>query len=385
MLRAAVVLTVLTGMSAQARAEAAGERHLLYVVAPGIRDYLEFGGAGILVFDRDRQHAFVRRIETKASKEPKPLNIKGVCAHAATGRLYFTTPKQLFALDLKTDQSLWGRELPQGCDRPALTPDGKVLYVPSFENDIWYVVSTAEGKVIASIEAKSGAHNTVCGLDGSRVYLAGLRSPLLAVADTATHKIVRKVGPFSAAIRPFTVNGAQTLCFVNVNGLLGFEIGDLTTGRKLHRVEVEGYKPGPVKRHGCPSHGIGVTPDEKEIWIADAANRRVHVFDATSRPPKQVTSIALREEPGWVTFSLDGRHAYPSTGEVIDARTKKILTVLTDEKGREVHSEKMVEIIFKDGVPVRAGDQFGIGRVARASSSAPRTFASLSCGSLGSR
>jgi hypothetical protein len=60
--------------------------------------------------------------------------------------------------------------------------------------------------------------------------------------------IAKKVGPFSDVIRPFTVNGRQTLCFVNVNGLLGFEVGDLNTGKMLHRVEVRGYSQGPVKR-----------------------------------------------------------------------------------------------------------------------------------------
>ena len=96
--------------------------------------------------------------------------------------------------------------------------------------------------------------------------------------------------------------------------------------------------------------------------MCDAANQQVHVFDATAMPPKQTASIKLREQPGWVTFSLDGKYAYPSTGEVIDTATKKIVTALTDEKGREVHSEKMVEIHFKDGVPVAAGDQFGLGK-----------------------
>jgi hypothetical protein len=42
-----------------------------------------------------------------------------------------------------------------------------------------------------------------------------------------------------------------------VNELLGFEVGDLKDGRMLHRVEVAGFKQGVVKRHGCPSHGIG--------------------------------------------------------------------------------------------------------------------------------
>ncbi len=61
---------------------------------------------------------------------------------------------------------------------------------------------------------------------------------------------------------------------MNVNELLGFEVGDLASGRKLHRVEVKGFKKGPTKRHGCPSHGIGLTPDEKELWLTDAFNSR---------------------------------------------------------------------------------------------------------------
>jgi DNA-binding beta-propeller fold protein YncE len=358
----AALFVLLTGTPARADEPKKAEKHYLYVVAPGIRNDLAYGGAGILVFDIDDGYKFVKRIETPASKEEKPDNIKGVCASAATKKLYFTTTKKLYCVDLVTEKTLWVKELPQGCDRMSMTPDGKVLYVPSFEKDIWNVTDGASGDVLATIETKSGAHNTVVGLDGSRMYLAGLRSPLLSVADTKTHKVVETVGPFAAAIRPFTVNAAQTICFVNVNELLGFEVGDLKTGKKLHRVEVQGFEKGPVKRHGCPSHGIGLTPDEKELWVCDAHNKRLHVFDATVMPPKQTESIKLRDEPGWVTFSLDGRHAYPSTGEVIDVKTKKIVVALADEKSREVHSEKMVEIHFRDGVPVKAGDQFGVGR-----------------------
>jgi DNA-binding beta-propeller fold protein YncE len=339
-----------------------GVSRLLYVVCPGIRDYLEFGGAGVLVFDIDNGHKFVKRLSTTGSTIPKPRNVKGVVASPHTRKLHFTTPESLFCFDLVTGKSDWKKELPQGCDRLAATPDGMTLFVPSFEKDIWNVVDALTGDVVKAIETKSGAHNTVCGLDGSRAYLAGLKSPMLFVADAKTHKVVGQVGPFSAPIRPFTVNGSQTLCFVNVNELLGFEVGDLKAGRKLHRVTVPEYMKGQTKRHGCPSHGIGLTPDEKEVWVVDAFNERVHVFDATAMPPRYVTSVKLREQPGWVTFSLDGKFAYPSTGEVIDTATKKIVAALADESGKEVHSEKMVEIHFKDGVPVAAGDQFGLGR-----------------------
>ncbi|MFO0810592.1 MAG: hypothetical protein U0746_18345 [Gemmataceae bacterium] len=341
-----------------------GDRRLLYVVSPGIRNYLEFGGAGILVFDIDDGHRFVKRIATTASREAKPDNIKGVVACAATHRLYFTTPKKLYCVDLASEQTLWEREPPQGCDRLAITPDGRTLYVPSFEKDIWNVIDAASGKILATIETKSGAHNTVCSLDGSRMYLAGLKSPMLFVADASSHKVIQQVGPFAAAIRPFTVDGMRKRAYCCVNELLGFEIADLATGKLVARVEIPGFAKGPVKRHGCPSHGIGLTPDEREVWVVDAFNQKVHVFDNATTPPKLTTSLPLREQPGWVTFTIDGKYAYPSTGEVFDVATKRLVTKLTDEAGREVHSEKMVEIDWRGGAPVRVGDQFGVGRVA---------------------
>ena len=340
----------------------AKEKKLLYVAVPGIRNYVKYGGIGVLVFDIDNGYKFVKRIptfEVPAGQEPE--NVKGIAASAQTGRLYVTTINRMGAFDIVSGKKLWEKMYEGGCDRPAISPDGKILYVPSFEGPHWNVVNADTGDVIAKVEPKSGAHNTIYSLDGSRVYMAGLHSPVLSIADTSTHKIVKTVGPFSNSIRPFTVNGSGTLVFVNVNELLGFEIGDLQTGKVLHKVEVKGYEKGKVRAHGCPSHGIAMTPDEKEIWLIDGHNECVHIFDATVMPPKQTTTIKLRDFPGWVSFSIDGKHAYSSTGEVIDAKTKKIVNALTDETGREVESEKLLEIVVDNGKVVRAGNQFGVG------------------------
>ena len=176
----------------------------------------------------------------------KPDNVKGVCASAATGRIYVGTTKTLTCLDLVTEKVLWERPYEGGCDRMAIAPDGRTIYLPSFEKDHWNVVEALEGSVLARITPKSGSHNTVYGLDGAHAYLAGLKSPLLTVADTSKHEAERTVGPFSAPVRPFTVNGRQTLCFVNVNGLLGFEVG-----RPGHRQDAPpGRGPGGPGRPG---------------------------------------------------------------------------------------------------------------------------------------
>jgi DNA-binding beta-propeller fold protein YncE len=148
---------------------------------------------------------------------------------------------------------------------------------------------------------------------------------------------------------------------VNVDDLLGFEVGDLVTGKVLHRVEVAGFQKGEVKRHGCPSHGIGLTPDETQLWVSDGHNSRIHIFDATVMPPKQMASVVVRDQPGWVSFSFDGRFAYTSTGEVFDTRTKQRVAALRDEQGRNVGSEKLLEVDCVGGRVVRTGNQFGLG------------------------
>lgn len=366
--QARVALLLFAGLSVAAflpaRSAAADEapRRWLYVAAPGIRDYLEYGGHGLLVFDIDREHAFVRRILTAGVNEKgRPLNVKGVCASAETGRIYVSTIKQLMCLDLTSEQLLWERKYDAGCDRMSITPDGKTIYLPTLEGPYWYVVDAENGRVLRKITTDSGAHNTIVGLSGKYAYLAGLKSPLLRRVDT-TNDAISTVGPFSASIRPFTINGAETRCYVNVNELLGFEVGDMTTGQKLYSVTVSGFERGRVKRHGCPSHGIGLTPDEKELWLTDGANSRLHVFDLTAEPPRQVASVELRDQPGWVTFSLDGKYAYPSTGDVVDVATRKVVARLADEQQNPVQSEKMIEIHTAGGRVVRVGDQFGLGR-----------------------
>ena len=88
-------------------------------------------------------------------------------------------------------------------------------------------------------------------------------------------------------------------------------------------------------------------------------------MDTTVMPPRQLRSIDVRSKShGWVSFSIDGRYAWPDTGDVIDAGTKQVVATLRGLDGKEVvRSSKFIEIHFRDGVPVRVGDQFGIGRV----------------------
>ena len=339
-----------------------GMRHYLYVATPGIRNYLGYGGHGLVVFDINDQHRFVKRIPTGGILEDgRPSNVKGIDVSPQLNSIFITTLHSMQRIDLETEEVVWEKRYPGGCDRLSISPDGLTMYLPSLEKDFWNVVRCETGEVIKKILVHKRAHNTIYGPAGKRVYMADIASPLLHVADTGTHEIVQRIGPFSAGIRPFTVNSDESRVFVTVNELLGFEVGDLGSGKKLASIKVLGWDKGPVRRHGNPCHGIGLTPDEQELWLCDGHNMRLHVFDANP-PYQQQTTIALDDMPGWVTFSIDGQYAYPSSGEVIHTKTRKVLYLLKDDRFNTVSSEKMVEIFMKDGRVIRAGDQFGIGR-----------------------
>src|SRR6266446_4599962 len=95
---------------------AAAEQHLLYVASPGTRNYVEYGGVGILVFDIDDGYKFVKRIPTWDVPDGKePENVKGVAASGKTGRIYVSSLNWMIALDMVRGRKIWDKAFEGGC------------------------------------------------------------------------------------------------------------------------------------------------------------------------------------------------------------------------------------------------------------------------------
>ena len=360
------------------------DRHLLYMATP---DGAQPGGsgAGVLIFDIDDGHKFVRRIDLPVFKE----GIRGFCPNAKTHRAYYTTTNHtLGCLDLETDKIVWEKKYPAGCDRAAVTPDGRKLYVPTGwwlkgEGSGWFVVDAENGEVLKRIPVRSQAHNTVMGLDGQFVY--GGSETTLTVIRTSDDTVVKEITPIGeSGVFPFTVNSAGTLVYVCLGKTVGFDIADLTTGKVIHRTLT--LEPHPDSILGFPAsilrrtHGVALTPDEKELWLSDQGGNRLYIFDLTKMVVPSAESLTLRSRPqfvpapqvgsvdlttgghGWITFSLDGRFAWCHTPDVIDTQTRKIVGTFKDENGKPVCSSKFFEAVFRDGKVTAVGDQFGVGR-----------------------
>jgi len=250
----------------------------------------------------------------------------------------------------------------------SISPDGNTIYMPTGEaaaGGIWKVIDAESGKVKASIDCGGiGPHNTVVSPDGSRVYLGPRYSNYLMVASTSSNRVIRKIGPVGGigGIRPFTINGAQNLAFITLSGFLGFQVGDINTGHILYTVPVQGF-PTRGGAPSSPSHGISLSPDEKEVYVIDSISNYVHVFDVAGLPgsaPRQVADIQLlgamshNESPctyncrkyGWLHHSRDGRYVFVGdSGDVIDTSLRKTAMTLP----ALANSRTDIEIDFQGG------------------------------------
>lgn len=344
-------------------------RHLIYVALPGSLERPIYpNGDGIVVLDADNDYAFVKRIHVwDYAGSMSPEDISGVAASPATNMLYMAARGRLAAIDLATDKLVWSTTLDgKCCERPQVDVDGKTLIVGSNLQDYWYKLDAWTGKLIAVIHApgSDGVHNLNLSADGKLAFMSP-NGKLLSIADVATAKVIRTIR-FPENIRVQVVNKDSSKIYVNQNNFLGFLVADTRTGKILNTVEVTSVPwrqvwnqtPRPKIPHGCPSHGIALTQDGKEIWLADGIFKKIHIFSNTD-DPKEIATIDTPNGVFWMTVSIDGKTIYASSGDIIDIASRKIIGTTRSEFGTTMMSEKELDMEFKDGHLQRVSNQFG--------------------------
>jgi DNA-binding beta-propeller fold protein YncE len=342
-----------------------GEKELIYAAVPG----------SIVVMDAKNNYNFVKRITFEEKPATLPLeSIAGMAASLATNMVYVSTRGHLVAINLLTEKVVWSNAYEPGtcCERGQVTPDGLTLEVGSDLKNFHRVIDARTGAVKGIIPTPQSMfnHNMNMSPDGKTVFDAP-NGNTMTIADMATMKPTGTI-TFSDHVRVFVINHDASRVYANLNNLLGFEIADAKTHKVIKRIEApaEMWKAkwaDPNQHfygHGGPMHGIALTPDESEIWIPDAINNQVLVYDNTGEWPKlDLTKSIKTEAPnGWITMGLDGKLAYMASGDVVDVKTHKIVGLLRDEYGRHMDSEKVLDLAFNlDGKLVRKVNEFAIG------------------------
>jgi hypothetical protein len=378
----------------------ANTQHYEYVFTSGF----------IYVYDIDHSGTLVKTLTV-----PTTAGVRGAVASAVTKKLYVSYGSDSgaggsqLAFDLATDTVVWTQNYSHGVDSQAISPDGTKIFMPTGEissGSTWEVEDPSTGNDIGSISvggtgtgSGTGPHNTIVNQAGTRVYM-GLRDPNLGggqgindfgIADTSSKQIVGKITPTQSGVRPFTINSKETLVYMSVTDFMGFQVGDLMTGKVIYAVPIDGTGiPGFTTSFSVtdPSHGIALSADDSTLYLVDYPNNYVHVFDVSKVPasaPKQIANIKLPDNftatqaqcaydcggDGWLHLSHDGAYLFVGdTPDVISTSTR----TLAMNMPMMANSRIEIEIDFQGTNPVWAmGQRSSIGLSAQTAEIAPST------------
>lgn len=296
--------------------------------------------------------AQVRIVQTNAGKtnnvhiiDPATHRIVGEVAnvpinHGAAaspdGRwLYFSSEAEqtLHVVDAKTLQTTKRIPLTGRPNNISIAPDGRRVYVgivsaPGAVD----VIDTGTLERVKSIPTKGGIHNVYVTPDGTHVVAGSIAGRVMTVIDAKTEEPVWTL--FEEGVRPIAFeknpDGSTKRLFVQISNLHGFAIVDFAARKEVGRVMLPNDIPeekvdkGPF--NASPSHGLGVAPDGRTLWVTSRPNARVYVYSLPDL--KLLGHEDLGGRPDWVTFTPDSKTVYISTENTdttiaIDVATRK--------------------------------------------------------------
>src|SRR6266513_2916341 len=330
--------------------------------------YAAHNDGTITVHDVNNSHSLVKTINVFSVAG---ANLRGAAAAMPTARFYlFYNVNQeghIACVDLSNDSLIWDQIVhTPGIDRGEVTPDGQKLYVPTWEDDpnspYELVLDAGTGNLLSTIAMPSRTHDTLCSLDGTKVFMenkAGV-DHRVRVVSSVNDQVVLATDQFSGIVQPFAVTADNRFLIANVIGTYGFQYADLATGRIVGTALFVG-----TTYNGSWPHGIGMTPDQHEAWVCDRGpgNHFVHVFNITSLPPRQTHLVTLpNDNPSWLTFTIEGRYCYVTSSKAADQFTTIVSTSTYQMVGAIPASPELLEVDFTNGGVTAVGSQYGVGR-----------------------
>jgi YVTN family beta-propeller protein len=267
-----------------------------------------------------------------------PIN-HGAAASPDGSRLYFSSEAEqtLHVVDGATLQLTKKIPLSGRPNNISISPDGRRVYVGIVSSPgAVDVVDTASLERVKSIPTKGGIHNVYVTPDGKYLVAGSIAGKLMTVIDQKTDEPVWTL--FNEGVRPMAfetnADGSTKRIFVQLSDFHGFAIVDFAQRKETGRIELPNDIPADKVDKGpfnaSPSHGIGVAPDGKTLWVTSRPNARVYTY---SLPDLKLlpNPIDLGGRPDWVTFTPDSKLLYIATENTdsvvaIDVAARKEVT-----------------------------------------------------------
>jgi YVTN family beta-propeller protein len=231
----------------------------------------------------------------------------------------------------------------------AITKDGgRVVVGIAQEPGALDIVDTKTLAVTKSVPVHGRLHNVYVTPDGKYVITGSVRAKLMTVIDLATDQPVWEL-KFDGGVRPMAIeagpDGATRRVFVQLSDLHGFAVVDFAQRKEVARIRLpDQYNAYGVEegRVGTPSHGIGVAPDGKTLWVDSTLSNSVFAYSlpdlklighATVPPLKLAGRPPIGAIIDWLTFTPDSKRIYVANSSyrsvsAIDTKTFKVVATI---------------------------------------------------------
>jgi YVTN family beta-propeller protein len=218
----------------------------------------------------------------------------------------------------------------------SVSKDGRKVYVGIAQNPgALDVIDTATLKNVKTVPVAGAVHNVYVTPDGKFAVAGSVGSSTISIVDTTNDEMVRTI-KLSAGIRPMTFDtnpdGSTKRIFVQLSGFHGFVAVDFNTGQEVARIEhpaIPGAHAHNDGLQGAPAHGLGVTPDGKQLWSTSKVYGYAYVHSLPDL--KEIARVEVGQHPEWLTFAPDGKRVYIAAAgdnqtSVVDTTTFKVVT-----------------------------------------------------------
>ncbi len=258
----------------------------------------------------------------------------GIAFSPDRSRIYVSSEADdvLDVIDRSTSKVLRRVPLSGRPNNVAITRDGRRVYVCIRSGASVDIVDTASLEKVKSVPVGNGPHNVYVTPDGKYMVAGAIPGQSLTFIDTAAEKPAFQLA-MEAPVRPVAIeagpDGATRRLYVQLSDLHGFVVVDFAARKVVKKVELP---PAPAGARPqiprTPSHGIGIAPDGKTLWVNSALNSAVYAYSLPDL--KLLGSVAVGFVPDWLTFTPDSRRLYVSNAgsnsvSVVDVAARKEL------------------------------------------------------------
>jgi len=270
-----------------------------------------------------------------AGEIPVSANPHGIVPSPDGTRFYVSSESKdvLDVVDRKTGAVI--RRVPIGL-RPnnvAITPDGKRVYV-CIRAESWVdIVDTGSLERVKRVPVGKGPHNIYRTPDGEHMIATSMEENKLTVINIKSEEVEYEI-PAGGVPRPLVIDAnpdrSINRLFVQLSNLHGFAVIDWASRKVGDRILLPAAPAGA--RPLIPetfSHGLGISPDHKTLWVNSLLDNSVSVFSLPKL--ERLATIPVGRGPDWLTFTPDGARCYVSNAggnsvSAIDTATFKELT-----------------------------------------------------------